>query len=88
MFHAFLTFDNFIFPKLTVVIYWIGIALILLLGVVSIISTLIANNLLAVLGALIGTVVALVVWRITIELWMVLFSIYDVLRDIRDQKRA
>jgi hypothetical protein len=88
MFRAFLTFDNFIFPKLTVVVYWIGIVLILIAGIVGIISTLIANNLLAVLGALIGTIVALVVWRITIELWMVLFSIYDVLRDIRDQKRA
>jgi len=59
MFRAFLTFDNFIFPKLTVVVYWIGIVLILIAGIVGIISALVANNLLTVLGALIGTAVAL-----------------------------
>jgi hypothetical protein len=95
---AFLSFDEFLFPRLTTIIYWIGLALIVLLTLVAAIGALVAgsnpylteatgyNGGFAFIMALIGGAVGLVVWRITVELWMVLFSIYEVLKQIRDRR--
>ncbi|HEY0920565.1 DUF4282 domain-containing protein [Devosia sp.] len=98
MFRAFLSFDSFIFPKLTKLIYWIGLAAIALFTVIGALGALFAggsshlagtgyNGFVAFLGILVGGALSALVWRIVVELWMVLFSIYDVLKEIRDQPR-
>ena len=88
MLDSFLNFNGFLFPKLTKVIYWIGLALIIIGAVVGAIGSLIGGNFIGFIMALVVGAIFLVVWRITVELWMVLFSIYDVLREIRDQRRT
>ncbi|HEY4199226.1 MAG TPA: DUF4282 domain-containing protein [Devosiaceae bacterium] len=88
MFNAFLSFDSFIFPKLVKYVYWLGLGLTALFTVVGIVTALFTGNFLGILFAIIGGAVGVVVWRVTVELWMVLFSIYDVLKEIRDQRRG
>jgi len=97
MLRAFTNFDSFIFPKIVVVIYWIGIVLILIGTIFGFFGALFMGNSPAMpagmgaigpLGAiltLIGGVAGIVIWRITVELWMVLFSIHGVLKEIRDK---
>jgi hypothetical protein len=87
MLNAFLNFDRFLFPQITKIIYWIGLVLIILFAVVAAFGALLAQG--GVLGfivALVGGAIGLLFWRIAVELWLVLFSIYDVLKEIRDQR--
>lgn len=95
MLKAFLTFDNFILPKVSKIIYWIGLVLIALGTLAALFGALAmganpyappGGAFLGFIFALIGGVVSAIVWRIAVELWMVLFSIYDVLKQIRDKQ--
>lgn len=98
MLRTFLTFDSFIFPKITQVIYWIGLVLILLGTLVSLIGALGlaaspygGGGFMAFFMIIISLVVGaagLVLWRVMVELWMVQFSIHEVLRQIRDDRRV
>ncbi len=96
MFKAFLSFDTFILPKITNIIYWIGLVLIVLGTLAAAFGALAMGNspygppgggFFGFLIALVGGAVGIVIWRVAVELWMVLFSIYDVLKEIRDQRR-
>ena len=94
---AFFSFRSFIFPQLVKIIYWlglIGIGIGMLIVIVGAISA--SNNpylgsggtgyaVGAVIGAIIGGAILVVVWRVVVELWLVLFSIHEVLVDIRDR---
>jgi hypothetical protein len=98
MFKAFLNFDIFIYPRIVRVIYWIGLILIVVLTLGAVVGALVAgsspmmrgsgyNSGLALLLALVGGFAAIVVWRISVELWLVIFSIHDLLKEIRDNTR-
>lgn len=86
MLKAFLSFEDFILPKVSKIIYWLGLVLIGLAVLSALFGAITMNNFLGVLVVLIGGAVAAVVWRIAVELWLVLFSIYEVLKDIRDRR--
>jgi hypothetical protein len=91
----FLQWDQFLFPKIVKILYLVGLAVIAVVSVVAALGALVggfAGN--QVLGGLIGFLVAIVVgglglvmWRVYMELLMVLFSIHDKLTEIRDQGR-
>lgn len=96
MLKSFMNFDNFVFPKLVTIIYWIGIVLIGLGTIIGFFGSLVgmsnpygspAVGLGAALVTLLGGVIGLVLWRLVIEFWLVIFSIRDLLRDIRDQRK-
>jgi hypothetical protein len=38
-----------------------------------------------VVAGLVGGAILVVIWRVVVELWLVLFSIHDVLKEIRDR---
>jgi len=94
MLEKLLRFDEFIFPQVAKIIYYIGLVLIALFTVVGGLGALFAGisqsnffgGLIGLIGAVIGGAVGILVWRITVELWTVIFSIHDVLKDIRDRK--
>ena len=94
MLKMFLTFDEFLFPKLVIFIYWAGLVLIGLFALIGAFGALamgghmgLGGGIVGFFGALIGGVISLAVWRISMELIIVLFSIHDVLKSIRDQGR-
>lgn len=96
MFKAFLNFDSFILPKISKIIYWIGLVLIALGTLAAMFGALAMSSspygspgggFFGFLAALVGGAIAIVAWRMAVELWMVIFSIHDVLKEIRDQKR-
>lgn len=87
MLNAFLNFDRFLFPQITKIIYWIGLVLIILFAIVGALGALVTQGgILGFIVALVGGAIGLLFWRIAVELWLVLFSIYDVLKEIRDQR--
>ena len=93
MFDVFLKWDGFIFPKVAKFIYYLGLILITIGAIVGAIGAFFAGQadgnigigFVGLIFSLIGGVVGALVWRIMVELWTVLFSIHDVLVEIRDK---
>jgi ABC-type antimicrobial peptide transport system permease subunit len=89
MLSSFLNFDKFIVPTASKVIYWIGlvgIVLGVLVGIFTALSSPYGGGGMGALLAILGGAVAVVVWRIAVETWMVLFAIHDVLKELRDKR--
>ncbi len=95
MFNMFLQWDQFLFPKIVKILYFVGLAVIAVVAVFSALAALIGGfaanqalgGLIGFVGILIGGALGLVLWRVYMELLMVLFSIHDKLTEIRDQGR-
>lgn len=101
MLRTILTFDTFVFPKIVVAIYWLGLLFIILATAGSVIILLQGHGVSTIFSpmqsvrgpagigiALIGGLVALIGWRLLIEFWLVIFSIRDLLRDIRNSGKS
>lgn len=82
-----ITFDRMVTPILIKMIYWIGIACIALAGLVGLFGSFSAYGpgLKGAVVALIGAAVGMLLWRVWCELMIVMFNIYDVLKDIRNR---
>jgi hypothetical protein len=92
---GFFSFDKFIFPRLVKIIYWIGLVgivlgtIVIAIAVISQAGNQEGGGLVAGIGFIVAIVIgflALVVWRVVVELWLVMFSIHDVLTQIRDNQ--
>ncbi|HEY9010384.1 MAG TPA: DUF4282 domain-containing protein [Devosia sp.] len=94
---AFFSFRKFIFPSLVKVVYWLGLIGIAVGVLFVVVGGIYASNnpyvtnggayaVGAVIGGLIGGAILVVVWRVIVELWLVLFSIHDVLVEIRESR--
>ncbi|PFH10767.1 uncharacterized protein DUF4282 [Collimonas sp. PA-H2] len=82
---ALLDFDHLIAPYLIKMIYWLGIPVIVVAGVLSCINN--GGSYGSVVHALIalgGTLLVLLIWRLVSELWILAFNIYERLVEIRD----
>jgi hypothetical protein len=94
-FNDFLNFNKFVAPTLIRVVYWIGIAFIILgtLGAIAgggMMASAMGGegggfNLFGALLALIGGACGLIVWRVVCEVWIVMFSINDRLGVLADR---
>jgi multisubunit Na+/H+ antiporter MnhC subunit len=93
---AFFSFRTFIFPGLVKIIYWIGLIGIAVGALITVVGGIAASNnpyvsggpalaVGAVVAGLVGGAILVVIWRVVVELWLVLFSIHDVLKEIRDR---
>lgn len=95
MIRKFLSFDSFIFPRIASVIYWVGLIIIIVFTVAGAFSALIMGSQETELGlgggifglaaAILGGLIGIIIWRVVVEFWLVVFSINETLRDIRDQ---
>lgn len=91
MLKGFLSFDRFMFPRIARIIYFIGliiIALTALAGIAAGVLVAISDPIVgtgAIVGAIIGALIGALVWRLMVELWLVLFSINDHLKAIRNR---
>ncbi|MCP1728185.1 hypothetical protein J2T60_002185 [Natronospira proteinivora] len=76
----YLTFKKMITPAFIQIIFWIGVAGIVIAGLLAMDQS--------VFGGLLGIVVGLLVWRIYCELMLILFKIYERLGEISNNTTA
>jgi len=76
----YLSFRKMITPAFIQIIFWIGVAGIVLAGLFAMDQS--------ILGGLLGIVVGLLVWRIYCELMLILFKIYERLGEISNNTNA
>lgn len=88
---ALFSFDRMVTPSVLRILYFIGVILIVLSGVAYLVLGLISGNttaiLLALVSALLGVPLSILVLRIYFELIYVIFSINDHLSDIKQGLR-
>jgi len=86
-FQNFFTFEKMIAPTVIKIVYWIGLVVLTLGALGALFGG--GGHMGGFLGRFIGVLVAYVVgilfWRIIMELYIVLFGIYDRLGEIRDR---
>lgn len=86
-----LTFDKMIATKVMKLIYFVGLVGIVGFGLVSFVGSfrMMSYNFSTGLGAtfiaLVATALGVLVWRVTCELWLLGFNIFDRLGEIRDR---
>lgn len=91
IFENLLNFDVMIGGKLIRIIYYIGLVLIGLsalggaLSALSLMSMYFAYGLGMLIILVIGVVIGVLVWRLTCELWVLMFRIHDELVAIRQK---
>ena len=91
MLNDFLSFDTFIFPRIVRLVYFLGLILVglgAIAGVLGGLAVMFAEpgaGLLTIVMALIGAALGALVWRLVVEFWLVIFSINDNLKAIRDR---
>lgn len=84
-------FDKMVAPTVLKIVYWLGLVgiaimcLISMAGAVTMMNYSAATGLGTLLLSLIGLAFGALVWRIIIEIYMVIFSINDRLGAIRDR---
>ncbi len=84
-------FDKMVAPTVLRIVYWLGLigivlwALFALFAAVSMMSYNASSGLGMLLLAVVGLLFGTLMWRIVIEIYMVVFSINDRLGEIRDR---
>jgi len=92
MLQHFISFDKLIGTKLIKILYFIGLALILISGVLAVFGGFGAmrfgflKGVGAIIMALFGTALGLVFWRFLCEIYMLFFRMSDDLRDIKNHQ--
>lgn len=76
---SFLSFDRMVAVPVIKIVYFLGIALIVLSGLATFFGSLsgYGSSALGALGALVGMAFGLLLWRLMCEMWIVIFGIYD-----------
>ncbi len=94
MLGSFLNFDKFVAPTLIKIVYWVGIVGIIGFALFTAMSSFgkmgydASGAIGGVIIALIGGAVGILVWRVTCEIWIVLFSINDRLGQLVDRGKV
>ncbi len=85
-------FDRMIAPKVIRIVYWIGLILITLGSLGALIgggammgAAGMGSGLGHIIGVILVYVIAVLLWRIIMEVYYVFFGIYDRLGEIRDR---
>jgi hypothetical protein len=79
-----LSFEKFVTPTLVKIIYWLGIAAIVLAGLFGFFASLANGALGTALLGLIFTLLGLLGWRVLCEIYIVVFGMFERLGSIRD----
>jgi len=82
----FLSFDRLLTPSIIKLVYFIGVVVIILSGVIAAFGSLSSygGGFFGFLLSIIGAIFGLVAWRVTIEATIVFFGIFERLGEIRD----
>ena len=89
-FRGFLSFEKMLATRIIRVVYLIGLVAAAIIGLIAFVGSLIAlfsgnigNGLAGIVVTVVGVVVWLLVWRLSCEVWIVMFGIYDRLGEIK-----
>jgi len=89
-FRDFLSFEKMLATRIIRVVYLIGLVAAVIIGLIAFVGSLIAlfsgniaNGLAGIVVTVVGVVVWLLVWRLSCEVWIVMFGIYDRLGEIK-----
>ena len=89
-FRDFLSFEKMLATRIIRVVYLIGLVAAAIIGLIALVGSLIAlfsgnigNGLAGIVVTVVGVVVWLLVWRLSCEVWIVMFGIYDRLGEIK-----
>ncbi|NNC36186.1 MAG: DUF4282 domain-containing protein [Acidimicrobiales bacterium] len=85
MLNYFLKFDKLIGTQLIKVLYFVGLAGIILFGVLGFISGF-SQGIGTSIAALVGAVVGIVFWRFLCEIYLLFFRLSDDVRDIKNHQ--
>ncbi|MGR9048676.1 DUF4282 domain-containing protein [Halobacillus faecis] len=90
MFQKFLSFDNMITPTILKVVFWIGVGLSVLAGIITMISGFNAyyGGGYQVFSGLLMIILGPLVVRIYCELLILAFKMYEVMQEIRDHVKV
>ncbi|MBU2587106.1 MAG: DUF4282 domain-containing protein [Alphaproteobacteria bacterium] len=87
-------FEKMVAPVVLKIVYWLGLVgigiylLIAIAGGVTMLNRNAAIGLGTILLALVGAVFGVLLWRILIEVYMILFGIHERLGEVRDMMRS
>lgn len=81
------SFDKFLTPSLIKIVYWLGIAAIVIVSLITIFSAFsyMGGGIKQILGGLFMLVAGTIFWRVACEGIILSFRIYDRLTEIRDR---
>jgi hypothetical protein len=89
-FRDFLSFEKMLATRIIRVVYLIGLVAAAIIGLIALVGSLIAlfsgnigNGLAGIVVTVVGVVIWLLVWRLSCEVWIVMFGIYDRLGEIK-----
>lgn len=83
--NEYLSFKKFITPTFIQIIFWLGVAGIVIWTLLTVASMMQFSPLGAILGLLIGLPLTLVFWRVYCEVMLVMFRILGELQDINQK---
>ncbi len=87
-------FEKMVAPVVLKIVYWLGLAgiviylLIAIAGGLSMMDYSAATGLGTILLSIVGAAFGVLFWRIMIEVYMVLFGIHERLGEVRDSMKA
>jgi hypothetical protein len=84
-FNDLLNFEKLVTPSVIKVVYWLGVAVLLIWAVVGFLGGLFAqNSIIVAVISLVGAAIGLLLWRVMCELYIVIFGMFERLGDIRN----
>ncbi|GGB08610.1 hypothetical protein GCM10011491_40810 [Brucella endophytica] len=81
----FFVFEKFLTPVLVKIVFWVGVAGVVLVPIFAYQRSFSDATLPNIVGSLLMLVGTLIAWRVFCESLILLFKIYDRLTEIRDQ---
>lgn len=83
--NKFFSFEEMITPIIIKVLFWIGLAASVIFGLITIFTGIIEEEFLLIFSCLLTIVVGSLLVRVYCELLIIMFKIYETLKQIRDK---
>ncbi|WP_339181535.1 DUF4282 domain-containing protein [Oceanobacillus sp. FSL W7-1293] len=83
--NKFFSFEEMITPIIIKVLFWIGLAASVIFGLITIFTGIIEEEFLLIFSGLLTIVVGSLLVRVYCELLIIMFKIYETLKQIRDK---
>lgn len=83
--NKFFSFEEMITPIIIKVLFWVGLAASVIFGLITIFTGIIEEEFLLIFSGLLTVVVGSLLVRVYCELLIIMFKIYETLKQIRDK---